>query len=286
MPVCWLQCDAQRTRFVTLLRRDDMSAVKLLGRKRSRLKIAGSKTGAKKSKPVTHPPEAPTVEERPLALIGDEPIYLHLEGRTSVSLQRRFASLFRSVWGRIPANDQFLIRVKARRYKDGLRVLLSRGTCERTNGWVNVDRGQIWIDAWFVEAATDRLVKAIIAHELGHVRGYGDPCWPDVSEAVAKLYAERLWRFAGGDPVFKSKICLRLDEVIREVGLKAQAFQYRIVCNGEPEDTYLMLPRGRKLDFDPDWKLDRIGGGEDDFETLAASIRTGWQHSPRFQPEP
>lgn len=206
--------------------------------------------------------------------VDDTPIVLLLEGEISPRLQARFVSLFRSVWSRIPQKDQYWMLVKARKHKDGLRVLLSRETCERTNGWTNGLLGQVWFDAWFVDAATDRHAKSLIAHELGHVRGFADPNWPDRSEALACLYAERLWRFRHADAVFKSQMCLRLDEVVREVGLKAQVFQSRLFDDGEPEDTYLWLPKGKRLPFDADLMLDRIGGSEDDFETMAAGIRS------------
>lgn len=232
-------------------------------------------------------------DSRQLFPLGDDtPIVLTLEGDVSDRLQARFVSLFRSVWDRIPKNDQKWMRVKARKHEDGLRVSLSRATCERTNGWASSYKGQIWFDAWFVEAATDRHAKSLIAHELGHWRSYADPIWPDnpgglinlyddayawstnASEALACLYAERIWGFRGGDAVFKSQMCLQLDEVIREVGLKAQVFQSRLLVDEEPEDTYLLLPKGKRLDFHPDQTLDRIGGSDDDFETLAARIRS------------
>jgi hypothetical protein len=208
-----------------------------------------------------------------LTLIKNEPVFLHTEGRISNILQKRFASLFCSVWERIPQKDKNWILAKARRHLDGLRVILTRIPHETSNGWASDYNGLIGLDAWFVDAATDRLAKTLIAHELGHIRGYADPEWPSDSEAVACLYAERLWRFPGGDPVFKSAICLQLDDVIREVGLKSKVFQYRTVCDGEPEDTFLLLPPGQKLDFNSELQLDRIGGGEDDFETIADGIR-------------
>lgn len=214
-------------------------------------------------------------ESRHLFPLGDNtPIVLRLEGDVSARLQARFVSLFRSVWDRIPVNDQYWMLVKAKKHKEGLRVSLSRETCERTNGWANDLQGQVWFDAWFVEAATDRHAKSLIAHELGHVRGFADPKRPDRSEAVACLYAERLWGFGQADPVFKSQLCLRLDDVVRESGLKAQVFQHRIYGDFETEDTYLLLPKRKRLDFYSDVMLDRIGGSEDDFETMAAEIRS------------
>lgn len=206
--------------------------------------------------------------------VDDTPITLLLEGDISPHLQGRFVSLFRSVWDRIPRNDQNCMLVKAGKHEDGLRASLSRATCERTNGWASSNKGQIWFDAWFVEAATDRNAKSLIAHELGHWRGYADSKWPNDSEAVACLYAERIWGFRGGDVVFKSQMCLRLDEVVREVGLKAQVFQCRTHLDGEPEDTFLLLPKGKRLDFDSELKLDRIGGSGDDFEIMAAGLRS------------
>jgi hypothetical protein len=228
-------------------------------------------------KPTNQQSEVQAIEKRLMRLIKSEPIYLCPQGNPTVLLQERFASLFRSVWDRIPRNDQNWILAKANKYKDGLQVLLSYETCQRTNGWVSNDRGLIWFDAWFVDSGKDRLVKALVAHELGHIRGYGDPEWPDRSEAVACLYAERIWRFPGPDPVFKSEICLRLDDVVREVGLKAQVFQYRTYLDGIPEDIYLLLRDGKKLDFNPDDKLERIGGSEDNFDTIAAGIRNTYK---------
>lgn len=215
-----------------------------------------------------------SVTEGTQLFVDDTPMLLLLEGEVSPHLQGRFVSLFRSVWNRIPPKDQHWMLVKARKYEDGLKVSLSRETCEETSGWFNRHTGQVWFDAWFVDAATDPHAKAVIAHELGHVRALADPYRPDHSEAVACLYAERLWRFRHGDAVFKSQMCLRLDEVVREVGLKAQVFQSRVLDDGEPEDTYLLLPKGRRLPFDAHLMLDRLGGSEDDFETMAAGIRS------------
>lgn len=206
-------------------------------------------------------------------LVDDTPIVLLLEGEVSPHLQARFVSLFRSVWDRIPPKDQNWMLAKASKHEDGLRVSLSRETCEETNGWVNSHTGRMWFDAWFVDVATDRHAKAVIAHELGHWRAFAGPCRPDPSEAVACLYAERLWRFRHGDAVFKSQMCLRLDEVVREVGLKAQVFQSRVFDDGVPEDTFLWLPKGKRLPFDAHLMLDRLGDSEDDFETIAAGIR-------------
>jgi len=209
-----------------------------------------------------------------IPLVDDTPIVLSPEGEVSPRLQARFGSLFRWVWDRIPQKDQSWMLVKAGRHEEGLRVSLSRDTCEETNGWFNSYKGQVWFDAWFIDAATAPHAKAVIAHELGHVRAFADPYRPDSSEAVACLYAERLWGFRHGDAVFKSQICLHLDEVVREVGLKAQVFQSRVLDDGEPEDTYLLLPKGKRLPFDAHLMLDRIGGSEDDFETMAAMIRS------------
>jgi len=206
--------------------------------------------------------------------VDDTPIVLLPEGEVSPRLQSRFVSLFRSVWDRIPPIDRTWILVKAGRHEEGLRVSLSRDTCEETNGWFNSYNGQVWFDAWFIDAATDPHAKAVIAHELGHVRAFAGPYRPDPSEVVACLYAERLWGFRHGDAVFKSQICLRLDEVVREVGLKAQVVQSRVLDDGEPEDTYLLLPKGKRLPFDAHLMLDRLGGSEDDFETMAAGIRS------------
>ncbi len=211
--------------------------------------------------------------------VDDTPIVLLLEGEISPRLQARFVSLFRSVWNRIPPNDQGWMMAKARRHEAGLRVSLSRSTNERTCGTANSSTGQLWFDAWFIDAATDPHAKALIAHELGHWRAYADPTWPyipadtNAGEALACLYAERLWRFRHADAVFKSQMCLRLDEVVREVGLNAQVFQSRLFDEGESEDTFLLLPKGKRLPFDADLTLDRLGGSGDGFETMAAGIR-------------
>lgn len=233
-----------------------------------------------------------SVSESTHLFVDDTPIVLLLEGEISPRLQARFVSLFRSVWNRIPQKDQGWMLAKARKHKAGLRVSLSRSTHEQSCGTANSFTGKLWFDAWFIDAATDPHAKAIIAHELGHWRAYADPYWPDIpggsadlysdsyarsmnaSEALACLYAERLWRFSHSDAVFKSQMCLRLDEVVREVGLKAQVFQSRLFDNGESEDTFLLLPKGKRLPFDAHLTLDRLGGSEDDIETMAAGIRS------------
>ena len=231
------------------------------------------------------------VTESTHLFVDETPIVLVLEGEISPRLQARFVSLFRSVWNRIPQKDQGWMLAKARKHESGLRVSLSRSTHERSCGTANSFTGQLWFDAWFIDAATVPHAKAVIAHELGHWRAYADPTWPDIpggssnlycdsnawsmnaSEALACLYAERLWRFRNSDAVFKSQMCLRLDEVVREVGLKAQVFQSHLHDDGEAEDTFLLLPKGKRLPFDAELTLDRLGGSEDDFETMAAGIR-------------
>lgn len=210
-------------------------------------------------------------------LVDGEPIFLVPERKPSIRLQRRFIALFRDVWKRIPRQDQVWIVAHAGHHKHGLQVQLSHTPGERTNAWVCEDLGQMWIDAWFVEAATDRLVKAAIAHELGHIRGFTDPTWPDHSEAVACLYAERIWKFHEAEAVFKSHTCLRLDAVARESGGKAQVFQQRTISDGDPLDTFLLLKGRQRLDYGCDLKLERLGDSDTDFEIMASCLRNPGQ---------
>ena len=151
-------------------------------------------------------------------------------------------------------------------YHNGLVVHLAHRPLPGTNALFRHANGEIWLDAWCVEAATDRNVKAAIAHELGHLRGWADGLWPDLSEAVAVLYAERLWRFEKGDTVFKTEECLKLDKIARQVGLKAQVF-----FNGE---CYLILKDNQRLDLLAVADLDMIGSSHDEFEDIERTLRS------------
>ena len=184
-------------------------------------------------------------------------------------LCNRFIRLFRSVWNRIPSEDKAWI-VEAR--GKGFEVVLTPHPPLPTCACVLYELSQMVIDAWVVDAATDRAIKAIIAHELGHLRGSAGP-WPDRGEAVAKLYAERVWGYAEVDAVFKSRTCLRLDAVARESRWKVQFFEHQSPHLGETVTTYLLLKKGQKIDLENRYRLEEIGDDESTIEEMEDWVR-------------
>lgn len=208
-----------------------------------------------------------------IRLIRNELIFLLTCGSPSKKLRRRFAALFRSVWDKIPDQDKAAIRRKIREYPKGLYVYLAHRLLPGTNALIRLERGEMWFDAWFAERATDRNMQAVIAHEVGHLRGWADPEWPDKGEAVAILYSQRLWEFEEGDLILKTEDCLKLDEIARQIGLKAQIFARPEIQN-DPPFTFLVVKDHEQFDLArSDVDFDEIGSTDDDFEDVERVLR-------------
>lgn len=204
------------------------------------------------------------------ALIVESPRFtLSRTDTLAERLSNRFIRLFRSVWNRIPSEDKAWI---AEAYGDGVEVVLTSPPPMPSCACVLYELSQIVIDAWYVDTASDRAVKAMIAHELGHLRGSTGP-WPDKGEAVAKLYAERIWEFPEAEAVFKSRKCLLLDAVARESGLKGQFCEHRAPHLGETVTTYLLLKKGQKIDLENLSRLEGIAGEDLTIEEMKEWVR-------------
>lgn len=154
---------------------------------------------------------------------------IRLFGAASRKSCERVADLFGQVWNGLPKMDRHWMKAKWQkepRYEDCLLYvdygpdLFIHESC----ACVFAAKQEMWLEGRAFERSDDDRVKAIIAHELGHLRGYADPMRPDHSEAIADLYATRVWGYKLADGVYTTDECLTLEKLARSLGLNWQVF--------------------------------------------------------------
>jgi hypothetical protein len=145
----------------------------------------------------------------------------------------RFASLFRSTCDCLPAKDRKKMLAHCRRinahdpptllfvdYSPSLLPATSSAMC-------HLKTSETWFESRVMQASTGAGVKAVIAHELGHLRSYCDPdnhqhdC--DLAEDEANSYAQ-LWGFPFVDNLYKTSDCDDLQKFARHLGMRWRIF--------------------------------------------------------------
>lgn len=171
---------------------------------------------------------------------------IRLFGRASKESCVRISKLFRQVWKGLPEQDRNRMTAKWRKephencllYVDYGPEPIIYGSCACVSG----RNQEMWLESRAFERSNEERVKAIIAHELGHLRGVADPEWPDDSEAVANLYA-RLWGYKQADGVYTTEECLALEKLARSLGLNWQIFLW----HSDPRKYFIYLRPHEKL---------------------------------------
>jgi len=145
----------------------------------------------------------------------------------------RFASLFRSTWDGLPIKDRNQVLTHCRRLKahDPPTLLFVDYGPEllpaTSSAMIHLKKSEIWFESRVIQASTDARVKAVIAHELGHLRSYCDPdnnqhdC--DLAEDEANSYAQ-LWGFPCVDNLYKTSECDELQKFVRHLGMRWRIF--------------------------------------------------------------
>jgi hypothetical protein len=141
----------------------------------------------------------------------------------------RFASLFRTTWDSIPIKDRkkmltYCRRMRGRNASTLLLVDYGPDLLPTTSSAMILPNDcEIWFESRAMLTSTDARVKAIIAHELGHLRSFydrGSNLYDDDQlEKEANRYAE-LWGFPCVDSVYKTSECDELQELARQLGMR------------------------------------------------------------------
>ena len=144
----------------------------------------------------------------------------------------RFASLFRSTWESLRTKDRKKMlshcrRIRGRNAPTLLFVDYGPSPLGGTSAICCSKKVEIWFESRSMQASTDARAKAIIAHELGHLRSFCDPdiCEKglDQWEAEANRYAE-LWGYQCVDSLYKTDECDELQKYARQLGMSWRIF--------------------------------------------------------------
>ena len=122
-------------------------------------------------------------------------------------------------------------RIKGRNASTLLFVDYGPSLLRATSAIIFAKKSEIWFESRAMQASTDARVKAIIAHELGHLRSHCDPGInqddQDLAEAEANRYA-KLWGHPFVYNIYKTKECDELQKFSRQLGMS-----WRIFCVDE-----------------------------------------------------
>ena len=176
----------------------------------------------------------------------DKDAGIRLFGTASRDSCLRLVKLFRQVWKQIPKRDQgWLTNKWQKEPHENCLLYVSYGSdpIPGTCACVFPDKQEMWLESRVLERSADERVKAIIAHELGHLRGYADPEWPDHGEAIANLYATRVWGYKIADGVYTTEDCLTLEELAQSLGLNWQIFLW----HSDPTKYFIYLRPNEEL---------------------------------------
>lgn len=180
----------------------------------------------------------------------DKDAGIRLFGTASKKSCERVSELFRQVWNGIPQTDRFWMKAKWQkepRYEDCL-LYVNYGPdlfIPESCACVFLDKQEMWLEGRAFERSNDERVKAILAHELGHLRGWADSEWPDNGEAIANLYATRVWGHKIADGVYTTEECLALEQLARSLGLNWRVFLWH--C--DPRKYFIYLRPHEKLEL-------------------------------------
>jgi len=139
----------------------------------------------------------------------------------------RFASLFRSTWDRLPTKDRKKMlahcrRIKGRNASTLLFVDYGPSLLRATSAIIFAKKSEICFESRAMQASTDARVRAIIAHELGHLRSHCDlginQDDQDLAEAEANYYA-KLWGHPFVNNLYKTEECDELQKFSRQLGM-------------------------------------------------------------------
>ena len=164
---------------------------------------------------------------------------------------QRFAALFRSTWDHLPIKDRrkmlaYCRRVMGRNVSPLLYVHYESDSFGNTCAFILPKKCEIWFERRAMRASTDARVKAIIAHELGHLRSYCDPNIEeyddDQHEAEANRYAE-LWGYPCVEVLYKTKECDGLQQFSRQFGMRWRIFYFQ----GFHEKHFTCLKPGERI---------------------------------------
>ena len=171
---------------------------------------------------------------------------------------KRFASLFRSTWDRLPPEDRKKMlthcrHIKGRNASTLLFVDYGPRLLGDTSAICYAKISEIWFESRAMQASTDARVKAIIAHELGHLRSHCDPGINQDDQGLAEAEANRyakLWGHPFVYNIYKTKECDELQKFSRQLGMS-----WRIFCVDDFFSTHFtcLKPGERFLAKDSDF---------------------------------
>jgi hypothetical protein len=183
---------------------------------------------------------------------------IRLSGNAPIRSLKRFASLFRSTWDRLPPEDRKKMlthcrHIKGRNAFSLLFVDYSRRLLGATSAICYAQISEIWFESRAMQASTDARVKAIIAHELGHLRSHCDPGINQDDQGLAEAEANRyakLWGHPFVCNIYKTKECDELQKFSRQLGMN-----WRIFCVDDFFSTHFtcLKPGERSLAKDSDF---------------------------------
>ena len=186
----------------------------------------------------------------------------------------RFASLFRSTWDRLPIKNRKKMLAHCRRLKAHdpptlLFVDYGPETLPATSSAiVFVKKSEIWFESRAMQASTDAQVRAIIAHELAHLRSYCD--LEDLTEDGANRYTE-LWGFRCVDNLYKTRECDELQKFARQLGTSWRIFY----VDGFIGNHFTCLMPGDRIRAKYR-EFDDIGAGSEDVRDHMRSLPPGY----------
>jgi hypothetical protein len=166
---------------------------------------------------------------------------------------KRFASLFRTTWDSLPTKDRkkmltYCRRVRGRNASTLLFVDYGPDLVlmPASSAVIFAKTCEIWVESRAMQTSTDARVKAIIAHELGHLRSFYDPGINlndyDQLEREANGYAE-LWGFPCVDGVYKTRECDELEKFARHLDMRWRIFY----VNGFFNECFTALSPGERI---------------------------------------
>lgn len=139
----------------------------------------------------------------------------------------RVRRLVKSIWRRIPEDDQSLILRAIENSSNSEQRLTVEINCNwkrsrPTNGCIFEEMSYILVDGGYIHAADDKHISSLLAHELSHLRGYADPAGSDSSEATAYHFQENVWGFPEGEVIYKCEVCRCMEEILHREGISGQ----------------------------------------------------------------
>lgn len=219
---------------------------------------------------------------------------LKVESDTSPHVAR-VRRLVKSIWRRIPEDDQSLLLRDIKSSSNSVQRLTVVISCDwqrhlRTNGYIWPEMHYIIVDGGYIHAADDKHISSLLAHELGHLRGYVNPAGPDISEETANHFQMNVWGFPEGEVIYKCEVCRCMEEILHREGISGQILwhSYWNVFVWLPPDKCLTLGQMNYkllLEEFPSYAIELLLLGFLEHPLLAAhkKKRFSFQKSARFK---